>query len=293
MSEAKNGDGLSLASTVTLRNGLKMPIFGLGTWLSKDGGECEQSVTAALEAGYPLIDTARMYENETDVSRALKSWKGQPPFIVTKLRGADHNTEADNGRVEAALRSSLADLGLSCVDLFLVHNPSGKQCISTWRSMLSCRDKGLCRAVGGSNFGAAQLQGLKDAGLELPEVNQIEYHMWLPQKETAAYCRDNDIRLQGYCPLARCKRFGKTAATALAENLGVSEAALAIRWSLEKGVITIPKSSNPGRIAANANVFNMDPLTEEAHKILDLLGEENFKASNSVNSMDTPWDEVK
>ena len=287
---------LSLSSTITLRSGIQMPQFGLGTWLSSNNGECNSSVTTALENGYRLVDTAQMYGNERDVGIAIKAWceinptLNKKPFVVTKLKGDAHEI----GGVTRALKRSLQLLQMDCVDLFLIHSPDGMRCIDTWKEMLECKQLGLTRSVGVSNFGIQQLEGLKNEGLELPEINQIELHPWLQQKETRAYMKTNEIQAMGYCPLARCKQFDQTEVTTISKARGIEscpEALVAIRWSLEQGIVTIPKSSNEERIIQNASSLQMDPLTEEEQSILNSCNI-GFKASNSVNSMDLPWDEL-
>ena len=293
---------LALGDTLRLRRGFNMPRFGLGTWLSQNNGEARAACTAALAAGYPMIDTAQFYGNEADVGAAVAAVADaaaaaaagdapptRRPFIVTKLKGDAH----EKGSVTRALKRSLQLLQLAQVDLFLVHSPRGMRCVDTWREMLACRDAGLAASVGVSNFGRAHIEGLVAAGLELPEVNQIELHPWLQQTEFRAWMQEHGIAVMGYCPLARCKQFGKTPAlTAVAEARGVSEAAVCIRWSLEEGAITIPKSSNPERISQNAQVFAMAPFTEEEKAALRTC-DCGFKASSSVNAQDEPWDTVK
>lgn len=295
MSEAKSSEAasISLESEVTLRSGIKMPLNGIGTWLSSDGGECKAAVRTALEAGVPMVDTAQMYKNEADVGAGIREHlEANPgakrPFVVTKLSGDNHGAD----RVRPALVESLEKLGLPCVDLFLVHSPAGKQCVETWRAMLQVRDEGLARAVGVSNFGIEHIEGLREAQLELPEVNQFELHVWLQQREAVQWMKDNGIVVMGYCPLARCKQFGATSVAQIAEQNGLTEAALAIRWSLEKGYVTIPKSSNPQRIVANAEVANREPLSAEVMAALD-AADCNFMASNSVRNMWKPWNDFK
>eukprot|EP00946_MAST-07B_sp_MAST-7B-sp1_P003327 g3327.t1 len=269
-----------------------MPLFGLGTWLSANDGECERSVRAALDLGYRLIDSAQMYGNEADVGKSVKKWREDnpdrpPPFIVTKLKGDAHGA----GSVRRALQRSLELLQMDAVDLFLIHGPRGGQCVETWREMLACRDEGLAKAVGVSNFGNEHIRGLEAAGLELPEVNQIELHVWNHQKEAVDFLRGKGIQVMGYCPLARCKKFESTRLREIACARGVHEASLCIKWSLEHGIITIPKSSNPERIRSNAGVLDMASFTQEEKAILVEL-DEGFCASNSVRSMDIPWEEV-
>ena len=287
---------MDINTTVTLRNGSQMPLFGLGTWLSSNNGEAATAVTSALEAGYLLIDSAQMYGNEGDVGAAIKSWCQQnptlpQPFVVTKLKGDAHEI----GGVIKALQRSLQLLQMDSVDLFLIHSPSGMRCVETWKEMLECKTRGLAKVVGVSNFGIKQLEGLQQTGLELPEVNQIELHPWLQQHDLRTFMNSNGIQAMGYCPLARCKQFEQTEVATIANTRGVEvcpEALVAIRWSLEQGIVTIPKSSNPTRIIQNASVFQLDPLTETEHSILTSC-EIGFKASNSVNSQDLPWEEVK
>jgi diketogulonate reductase-like aldo/keto reductase len=283
---------MSLSASASLRSGAKIPLFGLGTWLAKDG-ECFSAVDIALKRGYRLIDTAAMYKNETEVGRALKSWSGAPPFVTTKLMGDDH--ESEPGKVRAALEASLKRLGLDSVDLYLIHSPQGGHLVSTWKAMLDCRDAGLAKDVGVSNFGIAQLEGLANEKLEAPAVNQIECHAWLQQNECRAYCASKSIRVMGYCPLARTKLFGKTPLRDVALRRGFTEADIAIRWSVEAGIITIPKSVNKERIASNAACVDGGWVLSEADRTI-LSGEGvniGFKASNSVNTMDLPWDEVR
>ena len=265
-----------------------IPLFGLGM----DADDAKPSVVAALNAGYRLIDTAQQYGNEKEVGEGIKEWiegNGEKarPYVVTKLA-----SDVDASNVRASLIKSLSLLQLDKVDLFLIHSPVGGCIVDKWRAMLAVRDSGLCSAVGVSNFGVAQLRGLKEAGLEIPEVNQIELHVWHQQKDTTKWCRDNGIQVMGYCPLARMKQMGTGDVKVLADELGVSEPALAIRYLLECGYVTIPKSTNPARIAKNATIVDMPRLTGEN---MERLGraDEGFKASNSSKNMDLPWDDVK
>merc|ERR1719487_1509014 len=236
-----------------------------------------------------MIDTAAMYQNEEHIGAALKECgkAREEFFVVTKLMNEDHGKE----KTEAALATSLKKLGLDYVDLYLIHSPKGKNLLETWTTMLSLRNAGLAKSVGVSNFGVGQLEGLAEAGLELPEVNQIELHPWLQQDPCVEYCRANGIAVMGYCPLARCKTLGKTALVQLAEKHGKTEAQGAIRWAVQSGFITIPKSTNPGRISENSNIFDFAFSDEDMEAIKEL--NEGFKASGSVNSMDIAWEDVK
>lgn len=276
---------LSLRSTIRLRRGVEMPIFGLGTWLA-EGGVSGESVVAALDAGYRLIDTASAYENEEEVGAALRERDRTSFFIVTKVKGADF------GRANclAALDASLHKLGVDSLDLWLMHGPGGGRVVETWKAMLEARDAGKVRAVGVTSFGAAQLAGLAASGCELPEVNQIELHLWNHQRETVDFCRSSGIAIMAFCPLARAKRFGETALARLAAEAGVSEAHLALRWLVHKGHIAIPKSTNAQRISENALALDVQ-LTDEMLAVMEDL-DEQFFASKAAFEMMLPWDNL-
>lgn len=189
-------------------------------------------------------------------------------------------------RVRAALHASLRRLGSEYVDLYLVHNPKGGNILEVWQTMLQLRELGLARAVGVSNFGIAHLEGLREAGLEMPEVNQIELHCWLQQREVVAYHRRHGIATMAYSPLARGKRFGQGLA-GLAHETGHSEAEVAVRWSLQSGHIVIPKSTDPGRIRDNAaEGFNLSETQLATIAGLDC----NYRSCPSASRcMVLPW----
>ncbi|CAJ1401247.1 unnamed protein product [Effrenium voratum] len=275
---------LTIDSRLTLRSGLRMPRFGLGTWQAQ-GGDCYQAVLEALKVGYRLIDTAQMYGNEAEVGRALQELQipREEVFIVTKLTGREH------GRVAAghALRESLEKLKLPYVDLFLIHSPRGGLLIETWEAMLHLRDAGLTKAVGVSNFGPQHLRALQALGKELPEVNQIELHCGWHQKETVACCQELGIAVMAYSPLARGKLFGGPLRQVAWSG---TEAGLCIRWALQKGYVVIPKSVTPERIRSNATVFqtSLDAVQMEQLESLD----RGLCTCPAARAMDLPWAEV-
>jgi 2,5-diketo-D-gluconate reductase A len=276
---------LTLRSTLQLRGGGALPAFGLGTWLAK-AGEARSAVAEALRQGYLLIDTATMYENEAEVGSAIAQSGLPRPFVVTKLRPQDHGREA---ALAAAARSAAA-LGAP-PDVYLMHSPSGGRVVETWRAMLEAKAAGVVRACGVSNFGVAQLRALADAGLEAPEVNQIELHVFMQQRETAAYCAQHGIAVMAYCPLARCRRLGAGGElAALAAAAGRSEAAVMLRWVLQRGHCAIPKSVSAERIRENAGALDFE-LSAEAMARLDAL-DEGLAVSNAQSAMRTPWAEV-
>jgi len=279
---------ITRTSKVTLRDGASLPQFGLGTFLS-EVGEAGKAVQMALtDEGYIMVDTAAMYNNEDDIGQALAALKldRDKYFVVTKLLPDDHGRD----KTIAAAKESLKKLQLEYVDLYLIHNPKGKDVLETWNAMLEVKALGLAKAVGVSNFGRAQLEALKETGVEMPEVNQVELHPWQPQNDLIDFHKANQIVTMGYCPLARCKRFGETALKEIAEKLGKTEAQVCIRWSLQMGFVTIPKSVNAGRIKQNAEAVDFVISDEDMAAIAKV--DENFKASGSVLNQDMPWAEV-
>lgn len=276
---------LTLDSTVKLRSGAEMPLFGLGTWLS-EGDAATDSIVEALKYGYRLIDTATMYKNHNQVKAALEIHPANKPYLVSKLSNEGHG----HAEALAELDKTLEELGVEQLDLWLMHSPSPGKVVETWKAMLEARDAGKVKDVGVSNFGPAQMEGLRLLGLEAPAVNQFELHCFNQQRATVEYCQANGIVVMGFCPLARCKLFGQTPLAAIAEAHGVSEAACAIRWLLQKRFVTIPKSTNAARIHDNA-AFGFE-LSDDAMRQIDAL-EQGFQASNACRAMDLPWDDVK
>mmetsp|Transcript_30439 Transcript_30439/g.49621 ORF Transcript_30439/g.49621 Transcript_30439/m.49621 type:complete len:300 (-) Transcript_30439:37-936(-) len=271
--------------------GNMIPRFGLGTWLSEGKGEAYNAVTIALRNGYRLIDTAALYNNEEDVGRAIKEVSKIPRneiYVVTKLDPEEHNNPVK------ALKVSLRKLGLEYVDLYLIHSPKGKQVVNTWNALIKAKEKGLAKDIGVSNFGVEQLEKLKQSGCsEMPAVNQIELHLWNQQNETIKYLKENKIAVMGYCPLGRLKRLNSSSLVDdVAKKCNLTVPQLAIRWSVQKGYITIPKSSNENRIKENSNIFGKCIIPKHMMEELEKV-DEGFEASNSVKSMNIPWEDVK
>lgn len=227
-----------------------MPQMGLGGG-SLDGREGRDAVAAALLTGYRLIDTALYYGNEADIAAGIKQagLARRDVFLSTKLLQKAHvSTE----KVRASFQESLKNLGTNYVDLYMIHNPRAGRIKQVWPVLQELRDQGFIRVLGVSNFGSAQLEGMRMAGMELPEVNQVEVHCWRQLPEVVDYHRRHSIATMCMAPLARGRRFECTDLAALAKSIGRSEAEVAIRWSLQSGFIPIPKSIRPERIVSNA-----------------------------------------
>ena len=244
-----------LTDTVTLNNGVKMPRMGLGVWQVNEGREVEASVSAALRAGYRSIDTAAAYGNETGVGRAIKQ-SGIPRselFITTKLWNAHHGYDAALRAHEASLNK----LGLDFVDLYLIHWPVKGKYLETWRAFETLYKEGRVRAIGLSNFHIHHLRDVLDSFPTVPAVNQIELHPLMAQKELRAFCAQHGIQVEAWSPLMQ-GHLDLPALAGIANKHGKSPAQVVLRWDLQSGIVTIPKSVHERRIIENADVFDFE-----------------------------------
>lgn len=260
---------LSIGSTVELLNGVAMPRLGLGVWRAQDGEETENAVLAALEAGYRSIDTASLYGNEQGVGRAIRA-SGVPRedvFITTKV----WNDEQGYDSTLRALQNSLDRLGTDYVDLYLVHWPIAGKYKDTYRALEYLYEQGKTRAIGVSNFQIHHLEDLMGSCRIKPMVNQVEFHPQLTQKKLLAFCRKEGIQLESWRPLM----LGKLDVSLLQElsaKYGKTPAQVVLRWHLQLGVVTIPKSVRAERIRENADLFDFELAPEDMNRI-DALNE--------------------
>jgi len=250
---------------------IEMPVFGLGVYLMNEPGECKSSVLFALEQGYRMIDTARAYDNEHEVGEAIRE-SGLPRedlFIVTKLR-----TPHATGYEETVRRcqESLENLGLQQMDLYLVHSPPQDldARASVWRGMEECLSNGWTRSIGVSNYGAHHLDAMLSYASLMPSVNQIEVNPWLQRPALRAATEGVGAAVMAYSPLARAHKMSERGIIEISDSLGCTPAQAAIKWCLDSGAITIPKSSNPARISENLGALEVDLTgTEQAFAALE------------------------
>lgn len=260
----------SLQDTTTLHNGIKMPWFGLGVYLVKDGEEVIQSVKTAIQHGYRMIDTATIYANEEGVGQGIRE-AGVPReklFITTKVWNSDQGYES----TLKAFDTSLEKLGLDYLDLYLIHwpGPDKNRYKETWKALEKLYKDGRVRAIGVCNFHIHHLEELlKDCKIK-PMVNQVEYHPHLTQKELHDYCKKEGIQLEAWSPLKRGDLLNDPTITSIAEKYGKTAAQVILRWDLQNGVVTIPKSTKKERIVENANVFDFELTKEDMDKISSL-----------------------
>lgn len=270
---------------ITLNNGVKIPQIGFGVFRVEDGEEVVQAVKWALEAGYRHIDTAMIYKNEEGVGRAIKE-SGIPReelFITTKLWNIDQGYES----ALKAIDLSLEKLGLSYVDLYLVHWPtasgdsdeSGTSYLSidkrkdTWRAMEEIYKSGKAKAIGVSNYTIKHLEEMKTYETIHTMVNQIEFHPFLYQKELLEYCKENNIVVEAHSPLApiadpKSKGNENPKIQEIAKKHSKTEAQVLLRWNIEHGVIPLPKSIHKERIVENIGIFDFK-LDDEDMNLLD------------------------
>jgi diketogulonate reductase-like aldo/keto reductase len=269
--------GLTITSTRKLKSGVEIPVLGLGVFQSAPGTVTQKAVRFALEAGYRHVDTASLYRNEEDVGRAVKE-SGLPRdqvFVATKLWNGDQG-------YDSALRAcdqSLRRLGLGYIDLYLIHWPVPGLREESWKALIELQRRGACRAIGVCNYTVRHLRELLASSEVTPDIDQVEFNPFLYQKELLRFCNGKGIQLEAYSPLTRGYRLGHPALLDLARTYSKSPAQVMIRWSLQRGMVVIPKSVRPERIKENGEVFDfeisaadmatLDSLNEDLHTAWD------------------------
>lgn len=259
----------NLQSKTVLNNGVEMPWFGLGVFKVEDGPELVEAVKSAIKAGYRSIDTAAIYGNEKAVGEGIRAGikeagiSREDLFITSKVWNSDQGYET----TLAAYEESLKKLELDYLDLYLVHWPVEGKYKDTWRALETlCKEKRV-RAIGVSNFQIHHLQDvMKDAEIK-PMINQVEYHPRLTQKELQAFCKEQGIQMEAWSPLMQGQLLDNETLQEIAEKHGKTTAQVILRWDLQNGVITIPKSTKEHRIIANADIFNFELTKEDMEKI--------------------------
>lgn len=261
---------------VTLNNGLKMPKLGFGVWLVPDD-EAEIAVKKALEVGYRSIDTAKVYENEEGVGRAIAQSHvpREDLFITTKLWNSDQGYE----NTLKAFDVSLERLGLDYVDLYLIHWPTPEHdtYVGTYRAMEELYKSGKVKAIGVCNFHIEYLQRLFDECDVPPVLNQVECHPYLQQPELKDFCAENNIYLEAWSPLMNGGEvLNNEVIQGIADTHGKTAAQIILRWHLQYDNIVIPKSVTPSRIEENFDVFDFE-LTVDEMKQIEVLNENRRK----------------
>jgi methylglyoxal/glyoxal reductase len=262
----------NLQDTTTLHNGVKMPWFGLGVFKVKEGSEVVESVKASLKNGYKSIDTAAVYKNEEGVGQALKEAgvAREELFITTKVWNSDQGYDS----TLQAFETSLEKLGLDYLDLYLIHWPVAGKYKETWRALEKLYKDGRVRAIGVSNFHVNHLKDLMADAEIKPMVNQVEYHPHLAQTELLEFCKAEGIQMEAWSPLKQGELLSEPTIVEIAEKHGKSPAQIILRWDLQNGVVTIPKSIKEHRIIENADIFDFELSTEDMDRLNSLNKDE-------------------
>jgi diketogulonate reductase-like aldo/keto reductase len=274
----------SLQATTTLSNDVKMPWFGLGVYKTRNGAEVIQSVKAAIKNGYRSIDTAAAYNNEEGVGQAVRESIQEEGisrddlFITSKVWNSEQGYES----TLAAFEKTMSKLGLEQLDLFLVHWPVKEKYKDTWRALEKLYNDGRVRAIGVSNFQVHHLRDLMEDAQIKPMVNQVEYHPRLAQLELRAFCKEQGIQLEAWSPLMQGKLLDNSVLLEIANKYEKSVAQVILRWDLQNGVVTIPKSTNEHRIIENADIFNFE-LTSDDMLQIDGLNKDTRIGSDPDN----------
>jgi 2,5-diketo-D-gluconate reductase A len=260
---------VSRVPSVSLNNGIEMPLLGFGVYQMTDLDECERSVADALSIGYRLLDTAASYGNEEAVGRAIE--RSDVPrdelFVTTKLWIA----EAGDESTKRAFERSLQRLDLDYLDLYLIHQPYG-DVYGAWRAMEELYRDGRVRAIGVSNFFPDRVMDFLVHQDVAPAVDQIETHPFHQQVDTQAFLRENGVHIESWGPFAEGKHniFNNEVLRTIAEAHGRTVAQVILRWLIQRGVVAIPKSVRRERIEANFRVFDFDLTAADMHAIAGL-----------------------
>lgn len=238
-----------------LNNGIQIPLLGLGVY-DMHGKEAVNAISDALKIGYRLIDTAEMYNNEEAVGESVAQ-SGIPRgeiFITSKV----NNTSQGYDETLKAFDNTLKKLAVDYLDLYLIHWPIRDKRKETWKAIEKIYAEGRVKAIGTGNYLLPFLKELESYANIIPAVNQIEFSPYLFLKNELDYCNKNNIQLQAYTPLLRGKRFGDPKLVSVAKKYGKTPAQIILRWAIQQGISSIPKSSNTNRLKENFDIFNFN-----------------------------------
>jgi len=254
-----------------LENGVELPFLGFGTYLVKE----EHVLLDALQAGYRHLDTARRYENEKEVGRAVKNCglHRRELFLTSKV----WKTELGYDQTLRSFDASLKDLGVNYLDLYLIHWPmpypgaDWKPLVTeSWRALERLYEEGATQAIGVCNFLPQHLMHLMKTANTMPMVDQLEFHPGYPQHATLDFCRSHGIQAEAWSPLGRGSLLKEPLVLELAEKYGKSPAQICLRFCLQNNVLPLPKSSAPERMKANLDIFDFDLELEDLYRLMTM-----------------------
>lgn len=252
---------LHIESTKTLSNGIEMPRFGLGVYKMTEKEEAFNAMVTALKNGYRAIDTAALYDNETEVGEAVRASgiRREAIFVTSKV----WNTDQGYDETLRAFETSLNKLKFDYLDLYLTHWPVPEKFVDTYRAIERLYDEKLIRAAGVSNHHQHHLEKIFATANVKPMVNQIELHPSLSQVSLREFCAEQNIAVTSWSPLARGRLLDNELLNEIGEKYGKTTAQVIIRWHLQHDLIVIPKSVTPERIKQNSDVFDFELSAED------------------------------
>jgi diketogulonate reductase-like aldo/keto reductase len=256
-------------NTYDLANDVKIPVIGFGTWeINPD--DTTQSVVDAIESGYRLLDTAKIYNNEREVGEGIRASAvpREELFVTTKLWNEDQGYDS----TRRAFETSLETLGLDYLDLYLIHWPATKRRNLSWRAMADLYNEGLVKAIGVSNFTVRHLEEIRKDSELVPLVNQVEFHPYIyeQQKELLNYCYDHKILIEAYSPLSRATKQSSKVIAAIAEAYDKTSAQVLLRWCMQHGTVPLPRSINLDHIKENLEIFDFELSPQDMLKLNDM-----------------------
>ncbi|XJS11773.1 aldo/keto reductase [Aerococcaceae bacterium WGS1372] len=276
-----------------LNDGHKIPEIGFGTWQIEEGEEAYQAVTEAINAGYRHIDTAQIYGNEASVGRALSDSEivREDIYITTKV----WNTMTNYEETIKSIEESMEKLQVNYINLVLIHWPNPKSVRENdgwihrnrevWRALEDLQTEGKIHSIGVSNFMVHHLESLLETARIKPAINQIRLAPGLIQSEVVDYCKEHDIVIEAYSPLGHGTVMESETIKEVAENyLGKSAPQVALRWSLDKGFIPLPKSVTPKHIKSNLNIFDFKLSEQDIERLDKITGILEFRDPDQTNN---------
>lgn len=254
--------------TIKFIDGNSIPQVGLGLWQVKDEADFDRAVTAAAEAGYRHFDTAQAYDNEAMLGAALQrsKLKRSDVFITTKIAVKNFGHK----RALKSFEASLQNLQTDYVDLLLLHFPVSLLRHKSWAALEEIKAAGKARSIGVSNYTIRHLKEMEGYAHEMPVVNQVEIHVFLQQPELLEYCREHNIAVEAYSPLAHAREMDEPIISEVARKHQKSYAQVMLRWCLELGLIVLPKSVTPSRIQENIDIFDFALDREDMQRLSKL-----------------------
>ncbi|KOS63173.1 aldo/keto reductase [Lysinibacillus agricola] len=269
-----------LQDTITLNNGLQMPGMGLGVFQIENDTTAE-IVKNAIEVGYRSIDTAAIYGNEAGVGDGIRQalastgLKREELFITSKV----WNDSLSFEETIAAYEESLEKLGLDYLDLYLIHWPGKNKYEEAWKALEDLYEEGKIKAIGVCNFHVEHLQNLLTFARITPVINQVEFHPRLQQAELRSFCEEHNIQLEAWAPLMQGGLLEDETISKIAKKYGKSNPQVILRWDIQNGIVTIPKSVRKERMIQNAEIFDFT-LTDEEVAIINAMNLEQRVGPN-------------